>query len=73
MNSTSLTSSTLDCSRRFHQPGRRGDGVFVGSPSAGALPSGLLPNKWMHLPKPRAPWTAAYRVTSASSQVIHGR
>jgi len=34
---------------------------------------GTMPNMWMHLPKPRAPWTAAERVTSASSQVIHGR
>ena len=33
----------------------------------------VLANMRMHLPKPRAPWTAAERVTSASSQVIRGR
>jgi hypothetical protein len=34
---------------------------------------GTPPNMRMHLPKPRAPWWPAERVTSASSQVIRGR
>ena len=31
------------------------------------------PNMRMHLPKPRAPFSMADQVTSASSQVIRGR
>jgi hypothetical protein len=33
----------------------------------------LPANMRMHLPKPRAPWWPAKRVTFASSQVIRGR